>query len=139
MIISLDIFSKMVRTGTTWGQFEESLKESKDDLDCLTLEDKKFIFGIYSREFNLWDDSSRSLGEFDLGRNYKSETPSDDFIKWIEDVTKDYCEGIIRCSDCGKRIKLKSNEIGGRYFAGIYCKECWEDTWSAIEAREDYN
>ena len=44
--------------------------------------------------------------------------------------------GIVECSDCEKKIKI--NEIAGRYFAGIYCKDCWENKWQAIEAKETY-
>ena len=51
---------------------------------------------------------------------------------------EEFSVGYVYCSDCGKKVKYH-DETGGRYFAGIYCKDCWERKWKAIEAKETYN
>ena len=48
----------------------------------------------------------------------------------------EYCVKKVNCSACDKEITY--NEIAGRYFAGIYCKECWENKYKEIEAKETY-
>jgi formamidopyrimidine-DNA glycosylase len=51
-------------------------------------------------------------------------------------LCEDYGRGYVRCSDC--ETKIKTSEIAGRYFAGVYCKDCWDGKWKAIEAKENY-
>lgn len=110
----------------------------------LVRENKRFAFLIdcsdYSHPkcklkntFHIWDDFSQSLGTFVIDPKLP---PTDAFIEWIENITKEYCDGDIHCSGCGKQIKQK--EIAGRYFAGIYCKDCWENKYKDIEAKETY-
>lgn len=55
----------------------------------------------------------------------------------LQKKTKSYSQGIVDCSDCKK--EMKNEEVSGRYFAGIFCKDCWERTWKAIEAKETYD
>ena len=50
---------------------------------------------------------------------------------------EDYSHEIIRCSDC--EVAMSKDEIAGRYFAGVYCSDCWERKWKAIEAAETYD
>jgi hypothetical protein len=63
----------------------------------------------------------------------KFSTIYKDIIKVMENWDND----IINCSDCGKEITHQ--EVAGRYFAGKYCRECWEGKWKEIEAKETYN
>jgi len=69
-----------------------------------------------------------------------------DIIKEIKNVTQKYIDGKIKCSDCAKEINKK--EIGGHYFAGTYCEDCWlgnigkyegKGGWKYIESQESYN
>ena len=56
----------------------------------------------------------------------------------VNDVLDRYSRGYIVCSDCGtehKREEIKKN----RCSAGIYCDNCWNKKWKAIEAKETYN
>lgn len=101
----------------------------------LMRENKRFSFFMHEncKEFTLYNDNSMALGEYPININ---EIPSNDFIEWIEKLTYEYCNNIVHCSDCDKEIK--ENEIAGRYFAGIYCKGCWERAWKEREARENY-
>lgn len=149
-------------------EFETTFKELHDILDSyvkwrntafgshcsnseyyLVRDNKRFAFLIdvndYSNPksklkntFHIWDDFSQGLGDFTINPN---EPPSDDFINWIENITKEYCENKIHCSDCGKEIinDRCDGGIAGRYFAGIYCKDCWERKWKAIEANGNYD
>ena len=94
----------------------------------------KFAFGIYDNQFCLWHEGHDSLGEKKINMN---STPDEKFIKWVDEKINNKIEGKINCSDCGKLINEK--EIAGRYFAGLYCKDCWERTWKEIEAKETYD
>lgn len=53
------------------------------------------------------------------------------------DAINNWLSGYIKCSDCGELIRIE--DIAGNYFAGMYCKHCWETKWKAIEARETYD
>ena len=99
-------------------------------------ENKRFGFFLHpnSSEFSLYNDFSEHLGCFEININ---DIPDDDFIEWIENITYEYINGIVHCSDCNK--SLKEEEIAGRFFAGIYCKECWEKEWKEREAKETYD
>jgi len=57
--------------------------------------------------------------------------------KEIYTAIDDFTRGVVQCSHCG--TKIKKEEVAGRYFAGVYCTECWEGKYKAIEARETYN
>lgn len=55
----------------------------------------------------------------------------------IIDLADNYTKGKVHCSDCGK--VMNRDDIAGRYFAGVYCDDCWNGKWKAIEAAENYN
>lgn len=90
---------------------------------------------LKSGSFGLWDDNSRKVGEYHI--DDFSSAPSAEFVKWIDEITKLYCDGTIRCSNCGKPIRME--EIAGRFFAGVYCSECWEGGIKQQAARETYD
>lgn len=112
-------------------------RHCNNDEYYLMRENKRFAFTVainpQDNVFCLWDDFSQSLGSCKVDIK---KPPSDGFIYWIENITKEYCDGDIHCSSCGQQIKQK--EIAGRYFAGIYCKDCWESKYKDIEAKETY-
>ena len=86
--------------------------------------------------FFIWDDNGDSFGDFKIDIN---EVPSNEFIKYVESRVQDYCiNGIRHCSHCDK-ILNDEKDVGGHYFAGIYCKECWEREYRAKEEQETYN
>lgn len=67
-------------------------------------------------------------------------------INVIIEELENYSKGNIKCSDCGKNIKR--TDIGGNYFAGSYCQDCWlgnvgryenRGGWKKVEAEESYN
>lgn len=147
--IPLNVFREMRNTDTTWGQLEDMLEDFENlrnkYIGCnlgnsenyLVHKNNKFPFGVYGNWFNVWDDDSKNLGDFKLDDDYKNQIPTEDFCNWVETILKNRCDGIVHCSDCKKEMKVEY--IAGRYFAGIYCKDCWEGKWKAIEAKEDYN
>lgn len=93
------------------------------------------LFNIY--RYNLWD----SVGNTHLSDGVfacDSDKPIPQNIqKEIAEAAKKFDNGIVACSDCGEEIKKA--EAGGRYFAGVYCQECWDSEWKAREAKETYN
>ena len=153
-VYDVNIFKEMQR-------FEVTFKELHDMLESyvkwrndtfgrhfdnnnyfLVRENKRFSFLIdtnnYSNcklknSFSLWNDNNESLGGYIIDVNL---WPSDEFVEWIEDTTERYCIEKVNCSACGKEITY--NEITGRYFAGVYCKDCWENKYKEIEAKETY-
>jgi len=152
-----NVFREMQRCGVTWDEGVEMLDKVhalRNELMQMNLgnhefylirENKRFKFSVYHNThkgirldaglFSLWDDFDRHIGEFTI--RSMSQPPTDDFIEWIEEQTKQFCEGYIPCSKCGKIISTA--EIAGRYFAGVYCRDCWEGGVKQMEARETYD
>ena len=58
-------------------------------------------------------------------------------VNEIQKYLENYCNGIIECSECHKELQMEK-DIAGTYYAGVYCKDCWEGKWKAIEARDNY-
>ena len=86
---------------------------------------------------NVWDSSGNAaLGSWTFTQN-PNKPMNEDIQREIKDVCSLYYNGQIHCSECGKLIEL--NDIAGSYFAGRYCKTCWETKWKAREAAENYN
>jgi hypothetical protein len=88
-------------------------------------------------EWNLWD--VRGLTALGNGAfiNDPEQPMFDNVRKHIIGLAEMYIKGNVHCSDCGTEIH-KSN-VAGRYFAGVYCSDCWEREWKEREARETYN
>ena len=83
----------------------------------------------------IWNENgSASLGTFELLEN--EFAPGE--LKRFKNTMNDWTCGYMPCSKCGKRIKYLEN-TGHRYFAGVYCIDCWESEMKAIEANESYN
>lgn len=69
--------------------------------------------------------------------------------KELEQIRSDmnlYSQGLVRCASCKEPTSI--HDPGGQYFAGLYCRGCWEGTkgkmkdqggFRALEARETYN
>lgn len=142
------IFKIMQKKSVTFEEFKKMLdgyihsrklifKTSCDNSNYYIVRNNiRFCFGIYSGNFSLWDETGmRSLGHYNINNN---EIPSDQFIDWIEQVTKNFCDGLVPCSDCKKIIPKE--KIAGHYFAGIYCDDCWNHHgWKEKEANETYD
>jgi hypothetical protein len=102
--------------------------------------------GIYYA--HVWDykgQQSIYSKTFSAGREGYNKTVPQEVAKEIEEATKNYREGIVRCSDCGK-----ATEAGARrmYFAATYCGDCWagltgrhtgKGGWHDVEAKETYD
>jgi hypothetical protein len=125
-------------------------QEMCDDMHSITFEangirqfESNFVTDIYGHPFtwmfhdatlNIWDEVGSdqvAKATFDTNNRQKQ-------INKVIERMEEYTRGYIHCSDCDTKIK-RHGEIGGRYFAGIYCKECWERKWKAIEAKENYS
>lgn len=85
-------------------------------------------------ELVIWANNGRTeIGHY-FGMKGKS---IDELVPVIKSDIENFLNGYVKCSEC-ERL-LKKEEIAGRYFAGSYCKGCWEGKWKAIEARETYD
>lgn len=90
---------------------KEKICESKP------IEYKGMVFkgGVYSNGYRIWaDDGNTSI-------------PTDDIITFndLEKRCDEYVNGNVVCVRCRKAIpKDKTNEIE-RWFAGVYCKNCF--------------
>ena len=87
--------------------------------------------------FSVWDQTGTHV-LFD-----QSFMPTNDgkfpkeLINTIYDVLGAYEDGKFHCNDCGQW--MTQQEVAGRYFAGKYCKNCWENKGhKEAEARETY-
>lgn len=96
-----------------------------------------YKFGVYGKDnsfkFMLWNDT----GALHLLTIQVQNKLSPANLEQIAKVMSNYQRGIINCSDCGKEIY--KHEIGGQYFAGRYCKECWERKWKEVASKETYD
>lgn len=101
----------------------------------LKSQDKVYKFMIVKgREFILWTEDDVSVDEYDIS---KLDYPDADFCDWIVDVLNKYSKGFVKCSDCGKWIR--KDEVAGGFFAGRYCKDCWDREWKEVAERETYD
>lgn len=147
LVLPAEIFSEMRRGDVTFNDLEQNLEEwlkwrnktlqtnIGNNSQFLSYKGYSFSFSIYCQEFCLWDEKgATSFGSYEIKND---EPPTNEFIDWLNKKLQNYDKGIINCSDCDKEMKRR--EIAGRYFAGVYCKDCWESKWRAVEATEDYN
>lgn len=143
-----NIFKEMQALGITFNELNKKLdkwikfrneifgRHCDNEEIYLMRENKRFSFFLHENcpEFTLYNDNSEHLGEIKININ---EPPTNEFIEWIENLTYEYCNKTVHCSDCKK--EMKEEEIAGRFYAGIYCKECWEREWTEREAEENYD
>jgi hypothetical protein len=97
-------------------------------------------------DVSLWDYKGTTiLGKWEFTAKL-TETLPIEIIDSIALKTKKYSEGKVSCSDCLKEIDVGKH--AGRYFAGIYCTECWlgetgkhkgRGGWKKVESLETYN
>lgn len=146
LLLPVEIFEEMKRLKISFKELENiiySYVEWRNDAFGinighdrvrLAMFDKEFAFSV-SGSFTLWNSNGLTLlGTYSIDVH---APPTNDFIKWLYQIIDDYSHGVIHCSDCKKPIS--KGEIAGRYFAGVYCSDCWNNKWKAIEAEEDYN
>ena len=62
---------------------------------------------------------------------------TDKQVNEIQKRLENYCNNIVECSECHKELQM-GKDIAGTYYAGVYCRDCWESKWKAIEARDNY-
>lgn len=148
--IPLRVFRQMKNTGCSFKELNQLLEDFKsvrnkhlgynlgNNMHEIYYRGTSFPFLISDNTFSLWSGEptrQTSLGSFEIDIN---ETPSDEFIRWVEERVKDCCDGLVHCGDCDKKLPIKDS--AGRYFAGVYCKDCWEHRgWKEKEAKETYN
>lgn len=104
----------------------------------------EFSFQIYlfndRWEISIWDyKGNTTIGHITQKViDKEKDILSDENHSLLKKMTENYSRNIIQCTECKKEIN-RNTEVGGRYFAGVYCQKCWDDKYKAIEARETYN
>lgn len=154
------IFGEMKIGNNSWNELYDMMEEFTKPRNkyigynlgngCFKLARGKRFFSFHlSKDYNFSTKTPSNTGSFFLWSEDGcsalggiviedfSASPSDNFINWINETTLNWVNNKLHCSDCGKLITKE--EIAGSYFAGKYCKDCWEKTWKAIEAKETYN
>lgn len=106
----------------------------------------EFAFGLYKHthlttkqtwyDLSVWD----SLGTTAVISGIVPENTNERraFVKKVLDTSEIFTTGKIHCSDCGKLVNYRDVQ-NNKYFAGIYCDDCWNGKWKEIEAKENYN
>jgi len=90
---------------------------------------EEFEFLVYQDRISVWDHhGSVSIGVFP-----RTSTG----VREMLAASEEYTHGLIRCSECGD--KMLKTDTAGRYFAGSYCKRCWETDWIDENGREHKN
>ena len=95
-------------------------------------------FGIREawHEISVWDSrGNTSIISFVISTSLDERKKQ--LVKLMR-LCSEFAAGEVHCHDCGKLQKYEDIK-NNRYFAGIYCDECWEREWKAIEAKETYD
>ena len=101
----------------------------------LVINDHPFAVMFHRDQISLWaNDGSTCLKGVDK-YDYK-EGLQEEQVKQIYDSIKNYLDGFINCDGCGKLINKK--DIAGYFFAGVYCKDCWERYYKKRAEEENY-
>ena len=96
----------------------------------------EFTFSFYGRDLCLWDHSGgTAIGNVLLDDNLKIRKEQ---LSRIIRLTEKFTNGIIECSLCNKEIDYQENRIH-RYYAGIYCSECWNSEMKVKAENENYD
>lgn len=101
-----------------------------------------FRFSVYTYQktwqIHVWDMSgSNAIGSYRTNIVAKeTDTLSTELFAAMITDCEDFIKGTQKCSGC--TTKIKKEEIAGQYFAGRYCKKCWDTKYKAIEAVETY-
>lgn len=140
-MIRINAFEKEVKEVADhgWGNQHLFIKNSYGDLFKFMLS-KEYLSGGRTNNLyvlTLWSYNDHSLGHFILKDKYCIEN-KDVVLDKVAKRTERFSQGYVPCSNCEKEEKIKDIEKN-RYFAGIYCNECWERKYKAIEAKENYN
>lgn len=94
---------------------------------------EEFAFQVHSNNIHIWNTYGQvALGTWDLS------VESNRVVNEILDISEHWTRGEMKCSDCKNWMNYKENSKH-HYFAGVYCLDCWERKWKAIEAKETYN
>lgn len=115
-----------------------ALTSDKKEDEEFEIDGKDFTVRSYSDGVYVWaNNGCRSIySNHTKSKDEKPEVYADIITKRIEE----YCNGVIHCCDCGATFPVKEIEGYRRsYFAGVYCQDCWDSKWKAIEAKETYD
>jgi len=102
---------------------------------------KEFAFSLYGD--NYMENKIYSISVWDYTGNtliFHGKIPMENRNEFIGELIHDceeFSKGRKKCSDCGKWINYNECERN-RYFAEVYCDDCWNSKWKLIEVKENY-
>lgn len=143
-------FQKFLATPEYFAQELENLKKYIDDVTGYhwgngyfrfsNIYGDEFAFQIYPMKFkpgsvdlSVWD----AMGGTAIAHALIVPGDPTNEIGRVIKTSEEFTQGIIHCSGCQKPIEYAQVKKQ-RYFAGIYCDECWNSKYKAIEANENY-
>ncbi|KKK73003.1 hypothetical protein LCGC14_2898200, partial [marine sediment metagenome] len=145
-------------TGYEWDNTHLYLKNTHGDLYAISFNEigcpngsinykkysKLFHDNLMSNnivEFHIWTQGGTCTiyGKVFMIKSFISCIPESIMVNIKDSVNSYSKDKTLSCSDCGVKIHHKTDEVGGHYFAGIYCNSCWNRHWKAVEAKETYN
>lgn len=106
--------------------------------DKLVYNNHEYAVGLCKSEhrINVWSDNGlSSLGE--VKTKWPSEDISDVTIQSVASLISLHASGYICCNGCNTLIK--TSNVAGRIFAGVYCSDCWNRRYKAEEASINYD
>ena len=101
---------------------------------------KLFSFSTYCEKKNnsvsihIWNDN----GDLSISNYYQKQPEiTKSMLENIKVDLNNFIDNKIHCSGCNMLIDMK--DVAGSYYAGRYCKDCWENKYKAIEAADNYD
>ena len=67
--------------------------------------------------------------------NLESDIPLENALDVLSETMSNYEKGYIKCAECGKLVSLEEVEYH-RYYAALFCNDCWNNKWKAIRAKD---
>lgn len=133
-------FAIQVHTPREWGHGSPFAKSLRKKFGKLPIRGE--VHEIY-----LWDHRGlTSVFESGTFLAKGADPIPEEIVTQMKSAMEDFTSGTLACSDC--RQQFKRDDSGGRYFAGVYCHDCWDGEtgqhkgrggWKAVEAKETYD
>lgn len=87
----------------------------------------------------IWDEKGQTsiLGLTQPMIDRDTDVMTRDNYDKLSSASEKFMRGKVACSACSKETDSVGN--GRRFYAGIYCEACWENTYKKQAASENYN
>lgn len=143
-----DLFKLILENGENLDKDLEILRKEMKIVTNQQYDDSHFVVSnIYGDIFrfmiigkpysclSIWNMTDFGIGKAIITNNREEAEKNLNDVKKRMEI---YTEGKIHCSGCDN-IEDYNHIKKHRWFAGIYCDNCWETKYKAIEAKENYS